>query len=50
MVFNRYEYPIIEKDTIIIGSYTIIETAKPLNFKGEVLVDSFQYDNKRNIK
>lgn len=50
MMFKRYEYPIIEENMIIIGSYTILENVNPLGFEGEHLVDVFEYNTKCNVK
>lgn len=43
MKFKVYEYPLKDsKGRIYYGSYTIKEHVKPLNFKGERLVQTFE--------
>ena len=46
MKFNRYEYPLKEGKQNYFGSYTIKYNVKPLGFKDEKLVDTFEADIK----
>ena len=41
-----YEYPLKDKDGEYEGYYTIREGAKPVGFKGEKLVDTFEIEAK----
>lgn len=48
--FNVYEYPIKGKgNETYLGSYTIRKGVKPLGYKGEVLVDTFETPVKVNL-
>ena len=40
---NRYEYDIQDGKEVIRASYTIKASAKPLGFKNERLVDTFEH-------
>lgn len=43
MKFKVYEYPLKdEQGKVYYGSYTIKNSIKPLGFKGEKLVDTFE--------
>ena len=47
MKLKVYEYPLKNNDgKIYYGSYTIKENVKPLKFKGERLVQVFEYEIK----
>ena len=45
MKMKVYEYPLkTKKGTLYVGSYTIKENVKPLGFKGEKLVQTFEFN------
>ena len=47
MIFQRYEYPLKDiNGNIYYGSYTIKVGVKPLGFKGEKLVQTFEAEVK----
>lgn len=47
--FNVYEYPLKDREgNVYYGSYTIKDGVKPLHFKGEQLVDTFEAEVSKN--